>query len=954
MAQTVQKNPVAQLKNRFSNLTPQRVVLGFLSLVTVFFVVFGYPGTQNLEMKQFRYVLSPGERIQEIPQKDQPDQFIVKFRRRDLASQGSPIFQSAPAFQSTYSLNITSNGQNELTFFSSGLGGRSDFIVSASLDAGCDEIEIVVLRHFDRSGNNIELSCNGKLVQSFDSPTFIFTRVQAGITIEYHQFVSHLHGNLKIASTFHALTLFSWVGMAFWLFPNATNRKVNFFRLRNLNLTWAMIALGVLGLATVTMPGLVDDGSVLSIVKNFRSSSGSTNNIFSASAHEWPVGTGAIALLNVVIGRNPSAILTRLPIFATFAFSLYLLSLTFARVRSHADNGPTAPLILFASFTSILVGWGVTLRLEFLLVPMACLLLYLAINFHTQAIELSRQRCEPDQVVLNEVAFVGGHIVRGVLAIAFLGGLAVSVTQAGVAILVAGGVAAYQILQLISRWRISIIASLFISSLLGFLSGQPWLSVPQFLELASNFQAANGSVHSTTILDEIDRYSATVGESTLRIFGVYLLLFGLISAIVLIASRKSKQSFFIGSIVFSAYLGLAFTSSRWQWHLVVLAPFTALSLQITWNHIRNRDQNKSAPLTPPQIKNIRARIAALMSRSRRQWPTFAFTFALTYLALSSLSSVVQPLFGSTPNLRNTEALTSMQSRVTKVLGPAIGPVPSVLLVFGLLLFVLGGVSGRLFHFAGNTSLALPFVTVFVLSFFPLIPNLLNEESPSHMGLPLFELREREDCGWLSKFSEFSLPPPSNQANGAELLPSQITALRKEIKNLEWVSQDNFAVDLAEGHRLLIRNSVGEFGRIEIESYGIFEFPSQSYIEVRILEPSPEARTLSVVASGVQLSVVNSTGWESTDINQIVRETNGLTDPVLHPLTPCVSTQVNNGLFWNEFVWTLSNPSITDLGQSAPLDIGLRFASEFGVIRVSCPVFNELTDVNQCLYIYLDS
>lgn len=940
--------------NRYLIISPRKSISILLSIVTLSFVIFGYPGNFRFESESFSHNMEPGSRLKQFPQKDQPEQFSIGFTRSELKEEKQLVFRTTSNFEYTYFLELTSTNSDQLTFFSSGLGARNDLLETVHLNDNCRKIDVLVKRQLDFSGNQIEVSCDDSIMGTFRSPSFIFTTVEAGINLDYTMQIPHFTGNIKTASFFHAATLLWWIGLAYRIYPSGSNKRLEASRVRRSSLLTPLASLSILGLATVTMPALVDDGSVLSIIKNFRASSGATNNIFSASALEWPVGSGAIALLNLVIGSNPSVLITRIPIFASFVVSVYFLYLTSMRVRPEPDQRNDAPVLLFASFTSILVGWGVTLRLEFLLLPISCMLLYLVVDGFNRALLLGHEQPSDNRMVKGDPDGFENCLIRRSFGILFLGGVAVSVTQAGLAIFLAGFVGAYQILRLAKHLNARTFSFLIISGAGGFLSTQPWISIDQFLKLSGNFRAANGSLHSTTILSEIDRYVSTASESTLRIFGVYLLLIGLVSCILLISSKRCRRSFFIGTVTFSAYIGLALTSSRWMWHLIVLAPFASLSLHAIWQRIRDEP---STPLVQSDLTprpGAQVRINRFYSRIRSRSGILIFLLALTYLSLSSLPRSTRSLTGSTPNLRDPAALAEMQNRVDSILSPAFGPIPLIVVALFCVIFFLVNAFDKPSAFAHHLAVSIAFAPIFILSFYPLFSASLEEDIPSHVGLPLFELKQRSDCGWLSSYNAFLLPAPINQVEKAAVLTSQLENARFALNNLQWIATTDFYADIPKGHSIVVRNHRNLGGLVEIENFGTVNFPEQTFSELRILMTANEPQKAFIRLANVDFAILDTRRWVSVDPSALVKFTNGLPDPVFHTLTPCVSSNSNNGLFWSQFDWTLSNPSITDLGQSAPLDVGLRMANEYGVVRVSCPSFGDLIDENQCLYLYLET
>lgn len=937
---------------RSSTLSPKNLTCVLLSVATLAFVIFGYPGGFQFESETFDHNMEPGSRLEQFPQKDQPDQFSLRFTRSELKGNGQLIFRSTSNFDSTYFLEIGSSDSDELTFFSPGLGARNDFIERVELDAGCNNINILVERQDNFSSNKISVFCEDLIADSFDSPSFIFTTAEAGIRLQYKLWISHFVGDFKTAAIFHAATLLWWAGLVSRAYPSGSKKRTKGSRSRLSNFSAPFIAFGVLGLAVLTMPALVDDGSVLSIIKNFRTSSGATNNIFSASASEWPVGSGAIALLNLVIGSNPSVLITRIPIYASFVISVYFLYLTSLRARPEIDQQNRSPVLLLASYSSILVGWGVTLRLEFLLLPIASALLYLLVDGFNRATLLSVAPNSTEVTLDVDIHELENTVIKRSFGLLFLGGVAVSITQAGLAIFLSGFVGAYQILRLAKRMNARIFSYLLIFGVLGFVSTQPWISIHQFLRITGTFRAANGSLHSTNILSEIDRYIATTNESTLRIFGVYLLLIGLVSCVLLISSQKCKRSSFLGTVTFSAYIGLSLTSSRWMWHLIVLAPFASLSLHTLWERIREEPATQLENAGFTRKEPIQERFHQYRSSIAKRLPILIFIFALIFLSLSSLSRSTRPLTGSTPNLRDPETLAAMQSRIDTLLAPAFGPIPLVFAVLILLICLLLGTPRRASTVRENLAISLVFIPIFALSFFPLFSASFNEDTPSHVGLPLYELRHGEDCGWLSNYGDFLLPAHDQLQDEESALKSQLEQARSAFRDLQWVSTTDFYTEIPSGFSVIIRNHKQSVGHVEIETLGSFNFPAQAFSEVRVLTTVSEPQTFFVKLANADLALLDTRQWAPVNPSTVVRFSNTLADPVFHTLTPCVSSESNNGIFWSQFDWTLSNPSITDLGQSAPLDVGLRLAGEYGVVRVSCPIFDDLVDENQCLYLYL--
>jgi hypothetical protein len=262
------------------------------------------------------------------------------------------------------------------------------------------------------------------------------------------------------------------------------------------------------------------------------------------------------------------------------------------------------------------------------------------------------------------------------------------------------------------------------------------------------------------------------------------------------------------------------------------------------------------------------------------------------------------------------------------------------------------------HTAINWVSRMPYLLVVSSTVLVLGYGSMVAKSPSHVGLPIHEIRNSGGCGWLDEFEDVYLPVTYRQTdidNGPGL-EEMADHLRAKIVGAAWFPLGKAEKVLALGANevLFIRSVANESGRVTIDGEGQ-AFDAQPWSEVRLVTRTPEhTRTLRVSGEGVQYAIVAADIWTAVGVPEITRGLNGLVDPVYHLLTPCVESVATDSGMFKGFDWTISDPRATDLGQSFPLDIGVRHAAELGLIRLSCPHFSNGLDLGQCFYMYQNS
>ena len=999
-------------------------ILAVLTTMSIWLVVFGVPGSAEEKLVRGEGITNPAIPQSFFPQHDQPNYFRLELPVGDEVPEGTVLFTSAPSTFATYRIEILSTGGDGFIVRSPGFGARLDFTLEYIADSCAEQVYVSIAEIEGKPNeNNVALGCGNSIIASATAPRLIFSSLSGAVSLKYRYLIRSTDSNPYLATASVVILLIAWiiglrkVGLfcrARQLLPvrRGWSRPLAKFQFTDLVLSSIIITV-----ATVTMPPLIDDGSVLSILKAARQDPSQVNNIFSASAAPWPLGTGAIALFAFILGDQPSIIAIRLVILVLLLLANLLIWNAFRwadRIRGDAPGGPHYGLLAFAAIAS---GWGVTLRLELVVLVLGSLALNVLLRAEAIRADVHRFELQPlprrfldvskphfGKLALDMSETQYQRSISLLILASFVSGIALGVAQTG--LVVVGAVVAYITHLSLNgyRFKIFVFGASALAVGLGLLLAQPWFSLRLLSRRASYFSEVNGSLHDTSITGELGRYTAALSEGAVRHFGVLIIIGSLVGAVFLIG-RSIGSDRASGIMVMGAFIGLMFTSSRWQWHLLALAPFAAFSLEqvqvsrrpasAPLGHIQVpvsdsghtrpavyhqeipddlesavthrpsdlsvhspfgsagndslssmppsawADEGESADLSPDALRPMSTRI----SRA-------ALHIAVFFAALTALTRLRQPLTGSTPDLRDQDYLSGVHSAVDDALSYGFGPVPIVVVGFlGIMLFPLAHVDKAV----GKWLPRLPYLLVFCSTVLVLSYGSTVAESPSHVGLPIHEFRSSEGCGWLDQYGEVDLPVSEAHLQvEVHARPEELVDhLRGMLQSAEWVpiGNEEQVLTLASNEALFIRNVVNEQAVVSIDGQ-VQNFNAQPWSEVRLgVRPQQDTRLLRVSGDGAMAAVIAADRWITVGVGDLARGLNGLVDPVYHVLTPCVESVATTAGMFNGFDWTISDPRATDLGQSFPLDIGVRHAAQLGLIRVNCPQFSTGLDLGQCFYLY---